>query len=173
MNGAHGIFSGTTAIVALYRHEVRRGQQVSVLYTGNVGDSRAVLLRQGRAIRLSYDHKGSDLIEQQRVKDSGGFIMNERVNGMLAITRALGDAEMKDYIGNRPYTTETIINNQNDTLLILACDGLWDVCTDQEACDLVKDFKDPQKAAEVLVEYALKNGSYDNMSVLVVYFCQD
>ncbi|PJF17039.1 hypothetical protein PSACC_03149 [Paramicrosporidium saccamoebae] len=170
LNAAHGIFSGCTAIVALYRHEQRDGQDVTVLYTGNTGDSRAVLYREGKAIRLSYDHKGSDVIEQQRVKDAGGFILNDRVNGMLAITRALGDAEMKDYIAGRPYTTETVIDRTKDSILILACDGLWDVCSDQEACDHIKDVTDTQKAAEMLVEYAIKNDSYDNLSVLVIRF---
>lgn len=171
LNGAHGIFSGCTAIVALLREEERGERKVRVLYTANVGDSRAVLLRGNKAVRLSYDHKGSDIMEQQRVKDSGGFIMNERVNGMLAITRALGDAEMKDYIAGRPYTTETVLREDgSDHLLILACDGLWDVCTDQEACDLVKEVEDPQMAAQMLVQHALKSGSFDNLSVLVIRF---
>lgn len=184
LTAAHGIYSGCTAVVALVRLEERhlddnysaagpksaaRKCLVPVLYTANVGDSRAVLLRSDKAVRLSYDHKGSDMCEQQRVKDAGGFILNERVNGMLAITRALGDAEMKDYISGRPYTAETILTT-TDPLLILACDGLWDVCSDQEACDLIRDIPDPQEAAKVLVEYGLTNGSYDNMSVLVVRF---
>lgn len=170
LNAAHGIFSGCTAIVALLREE-ERPEKVRVLYTGNVGDSRAVLLRGSRAIRLSYDHKGSDILEQKRVKDSGGFILNERVNGMLAITRALGDAEMKDYIAGRPYTTETILRGDgSDCLLILACDGLWDVCSDQEACDLIAEIEDPQIAAQMLVQHALKSGSFDNLSVLVIRF---
>lgn len=231
LNAAHGIYSGCTAIVALFRFEKRLesgldreekdfiededehgasiyGQEekltdkscncvdsgslpppltlsssssssseslkryIPVLYTANVGDSRAVLCRNGQAIRLSYDHKGSDLSEQQRVKDAGGFIMNERVNGMLAITRALGDAELKEYISGRPYTAETIIG-PDDEFLILACDGLWDVCGDQQACELVRSCNDPQRAATRLVEYGLENGSFDNMSVLVVRFRHD
>lgn len=170
LNAAHGIFSGCTAVVALLRTEEREGEMVRVLYTANAGDSRAVLLRDGKATRLAYDHKGSDLIEQQRVKDAGGFVLNDRVNGMLAITRALGDAEMKDFIAGRPYTTETIIKRPRDELLILACDGLWDVCGDQMACDLIRDIPDPQNAADFLVDYAIKNDSYDNLSVLVVRF---
>lgn len=175
LTGAHGIFSGSTAVVALIRPEIdddhengNHGEEKLVLYTANVGDSRAVLFRDGKAIRLSYDHKGSDLIEQQRVRDAGGFILNDRVNGMLAITRALGDAEMKDFIAGRPYTTETTLDASKDTILILACDGLWDVCGDQEACELIANVEDPMVASEMLVDYALKNGTYDNLSVLVV-----
>ena len=56
-----------------------------VLYTGNVGDARAVLCHGNRAIRLSYDHKGSDHTEAQRILDVGGFVMNNRVNGKTIV----------------------------------------------------------------------------------------
>lgn len=52
-----------------------------VLYTANAGDARAVLSRGGRAVRLTYDHKGSDAQEAKRIKEAGGFVMNNRVNG--------------------------------------------------------------------------------------------
>ena len=35
--------------------------------------------------------------------------MNNRVNGVLAVTRALGDAYMKDLVTGHPYTTETVV----------------------------------------------------------------
>lgn len=53
-----------------------------VLYTANVGDARIVLCRGGKALRLSYDHKGSDENEGRRVANAGGLILNNRVNGM-------------------------------------------------------------------------------------------
>lgn len=52
-----------------------------VLYTANVGDARIVLCRNGKALRLSYDHKGSDENEGKRVANAGGLILNNRVNG--------------------------------------------------------------------------------------------
>lgn len=52
-----------------------------MLYTANVGDARAVLCRAGKAVRLTYDHKGSDSQEAKRITDAGGFVMNNRVNG--------------------------------------------------------------------------------------------
>ena len=57
------------------------GATRKVLYTANAGDARAVLSRAGRAIRLTYDHKGSDAQEARRIKEAGGFVMNNRVNG--------------------------------------------------------------------------------------------
>lgn len=95
-----------------------------VLYTANVGDARIVLCRNGKALRLSYDHKGSDENEGKRIAGAGGLILNNRVNGVLAVTRALGDAYMKDLVTGHPYTTETVIQPDIDEFLILACDGV-------------------------------------------------
>ena len=62
----------------------------------NLGDSRAILgSADGSAIRITKDHKASDPAEQERVKAAGGMIYNNRVNGVLAVTRALGDYDLK------------------------------------------------------------------------------
>lgn len=98
-----------------------------VLYTANVGDARIVLCRNGKALRLSYDHKGSDENEGKRIANAGGLILNNRVNGVLAVTRALGDAYMKDLVTGHPYTTETVIQPDIDEFIILACDGVRNV----------------------------------------------
>ena len=94
-----------------------------VLYVANAGDARGVLCRSGRALRLTYDHKGTDKQEAKRIVDSGGFVMGGRVNGVLAVTRSLGDSSMKDFVVGAPYTTETELTD-DDELLILACDGV-------------------------------------------------
>ncbi|KAG0338690.1 Protein phosphatase 2C 1 [Podila horticola] len=158
-----GRASGCTAIMAYLRKE----GNARVLYTGNVGDARAVLCHKGKAVRLSYDHKGSDTTEAQRILDVGGFVMNNRVNGVLAVTRALGDSSMKEFVIGAPYTTRTEMGPDNP-YLILACDGLWDVCSDQEAVDLIKDVVCPSKASQILLDHALQKFSTDNISVMVV-----
>jgi protein phosphatase PTC1 len=95
-----------------------------VLYTANVGDARIILCRSGKALRLSYDHKGSDENEGKRIANAGGLILNNRVNGVLAVTRALGDSYMKDLVTGHPYTTETVIQPEVDEFIIIACDGV-------------------------------------------------
>jgi len=95
-----------------------------VLYTANVGDARIILCRAGKALRLSYDHKGSDENEGKRITNAGGLILNNRVNGVLAVTRALGDTYMKDLVTGHPYTTETVIQPELDEFIIIACDGV-------------------------------------------------
>jgi len=97
-----------------------------VLYTANVGDARIILCRSGKALRLSYDHKGSDENEGKRIANAGGLILNNRVNGVLAVTRALGDSYMKDLVTGHPYTTETVIQPETDEFIIIACDGVSD-----------------------------------------------
>jgi serine/threonine protein phosphatase PrpC len=80
--------SGSTSVTCVVR--TLDGQRV--LHTANVGDSRAVLSRAGKAVRLTIDHKASLPEEAKRIREAGGFIgRNKRVNGVLAISRALGD----------------------------------------------------------------------------------
>lgn len=93
-----------------------------VLYSANAGDARGVLSRDAKAVRLTYDHKGSDKQEAKRIIDAGGFVMSGRVNGVLAVTRSLGDSSMKEFVVGAPYTTETELCEE-DEFLILACDG--------------------------------------------------
>jgi protein phosphatase PTC1 len=94
-----------------------------VLYCANAGDARGVLCRGGKAVRLTYDHKGSDKQEAKRITDAGGFMMSGRVNGVLAVTRSLGDAAMKEFVVGAPYTTETELCDE-DEFMIIACDGV-------------------------------------------------
>ncbi|KAI0180218.1 PP2C-domain-containing protein [Hypoxylon sp. FL1284] len=141
-----------------------------VLYTANVGDARIILCRAGKALRLSYDHKGSDENEGKRIANAGGLILNNRVNGVLAVTRALGDTYMKDLVTGHPYTTETVVQPEVDEFIIIACDGLWDVCSDQDAVDLVRDEQDPVAASKKLVDHALARFSTDNLSCMIVRF---
>ncbi|RDB16946.1 Protein phosphatase 2C 1 [Hypsizygus marmoreus] len=140
-----------------------------VLYSANAGDARAVLCRAGKAVRLTYDHKGSDKQEAKRITDAGGFVMSGRVNGVLAVTRSLGDSSMKEFVVGAPYTTETELCEE-DEFLVLACDGLWDVVNDQGAIDLVRKIGDAQEASKKLLEHALAHHTTDNVTVVIVRF---
>ncbi|KAF9237541.1 protein serine threonine phosphatase 2C [Melanogaster broomeanus] len=140
-----------------------------VLYSANAGDARGVLCRAGKAVRLTYDHKGSDKQEAKRITDAGGFVMSGRVNGVLAVTRSLGDSSMKEFVVGSPYTTETQLCD-DDEFVVLACDGLWDITGDQGAIDLVRHIEDAQEASQALVQHALSRQTNDNVTVLVIRF---
>lgn len=172
----HGIMnSGCTAVVAVIGSINKDGKLMpknsddtkQALWVANVGDARAVLCRGQQALRLSYDHRGSDVNEQRRVTNAGGIVMNSRVNGVLAVTRSLGDLYMKDYVVGSPYTTETDLTEE-DSALILACDGLWDVCTDEEAANIVQACDSADQASEKLLVHSLDSFTTDNVTVMVV-----
>jgi protein phosphatase PTC1 len=116
--------STAEAAAAAIQEAKTKATRQRVLYTANVGDARIVLCRNGKALRLSYDHKGMDENEGKRITKAGGLILNNRVNGVLAVTRALGDSYLKDLVTGHPYTTETVIQPDQDEFLILACDGV-------------------------------------------------
>ncbi|PVV04252.1 hypothetical protein BB560_001252 [Smittium megazygosporum] len=164
--------SGCTAAVAYVEITPSKNENDGKsykLFCSNVGDARAVLCRNGKAIRLSYDHKGDDPNESNRVSDNGGLMLNNRVNGVLAVTRSLGDHSMKKVVVGRPYVSSTVLQ-KNDSLLILACDGLWDVCSDQKAVDIALKQPTAQEASDELLKYALDNLSSDNLSIMVIRF---
>jgi len=60
--------------------------------------------------------------------------------------------------------------SHDDKLLIVACDGLWDVVSNEEAVTIAKKYKTPAQAAAALRDYAHGLGSGDNISVIVYRF---
>lgn len=155
---------GCTAVTAVL-HRKR-------LVVANVGDSRAVLSRNGQAVPLSEDHKPNRIDERQRIESAGGVVVwagTWRVGGVLAVSRAFGDRLLKRYVVAMPDITEQELES-HDEALILASDGLWDVISNQDAAALIKDCKDAEKAAKKLTDEAYCRGSNDNISCIVVRF---
>lgn len=67
------------------------------IYCANAGDSRACLAtKKGKVIELSHDHKPDNDGEMKRVKAAGGFVEDGRVQGVIAVSRAIGDWEYKN-----------------------------------------------------------------------------
>jgi serine/threonine protein phosphatase PrpC len=158
------------------------------VWCANAGDSRALLCRDGRAVELSRDHKPDRDDEAQRIVNAGGFVSFRRVLGRLAVSRAFGDEEYK-------YTTERSSNGKplvivdpeirveqltpQDEFLFMACDGLFDVFTSQEAVEFIhsrlasmpSNEQDPQRAVQDIVHEAIhERRSRDNVTALLVTF---
>eukprot|EP01130_Rhizamoeba_saxonica_P003085 TRINITY_DN1331_c0_g1_i3.p1 TRINITY_DN1331_c0_g1~~TRINITY_DN1331_c0_g1_i3.p1 ORF type:complete len:315 (-),score=76.36 TRINITY_DN1331_c0_g1_i3:116-946(-) len=177
---------GSTGLVALFAEDI--------LYVANAGDSRAVLCRSGETIALSEDHKPENDIERERIELYGGEVTKIsttwRINGRLAVSRGFGDLPYKNeetleekFVTVEPDITENIIDEECE-FIILACDGLWDVCTNEEAVQFVKenlekyDDRRPDNlksrnehlfiVAIELTKYAYEKGSTDNISCLIV-----
>jgi Leucine-rich repeat (LRR) protein/serine/threonine protein phosphatase PrpC len=161
---------GTTGVLCLFMEKQ--------LWVANVGDSRAVLCRDGKAMRLSYDHKPLD--EEERIRALDGYVVSirskstgevvHRVNGQLAVSRSIGDLYMHPWVTDKPYIDSVELGDADD-FLIIACDGVWDEVGDQDAVDLVKPhLDDPFYAAAVLRDYAYALNSDDNISVIIIRF---
>jgi len=127
-------FGGTTALVALFTR--------NDLYIANVGDTRAVFLKKnGEAERVSMDHRPVEA-EKERIEASGGKVISisvPRVEGMLSVSRALGDFDLVDKgVIWHPHIQVIQVFEEKGEFLILASDGLWDLVTDSEAVALVQ-----------------------------------
>lgn len=106
----------------------------------NAGDSRAIIVRKdGSVVRLSRDHKPGMPDETRRITDLGGKVIywgRWRVEGLLAVSRAIGDASLKPYVTSEPEVCEYDIG-KDDWFLVLSSDGVWDVLDNEEAAHVV------------------------------------
>eukprot|EP00262_Sarcandra_glabra_P001666 TRINITY_DN1178_c0_g1_i1.p1 TRINITY_DN1178_c0_g1~~TRINITY_DN1178_c0_g1_i1.p1 ORF type:complete len:304 (-),score=62.17 TRINITY_DN1178_c0_g1_i1:154-1065(-) len=99
------------------------------LIVANVGDSRAVISKSGKAIPLSEDHKPNRSDERKRIENAGGVVLwagTWRVGGVLAMSRAFGNRLLKQFVVAEPEIQEQDVDDELE-LLVLASDGLWDV----------------------------------------------
>lgn len=166
--------SGTTALTALVFGRT--------LLVANAGDCRAVLCRKGEALEMSQDHRPIYAVECRRVVESGGYIDDGYLNGVLSLSRALGDWEMKLPRGSpSPLIAEPefkqVVLTEDDEFLIIGCDGIWDVMSSQHAVSVVRRglrrHDDPERCARELVREALRLNTSDNLTVIVVCFTSE
>lgn len=127
-----GVGSGACCVTALIE-----GQEVVI---SNLGDCRAVLCKGGVAEALTRDHRAEQEDERKRIEDKGGYVVIHRgawrVDGVLAVSRSIGDAHLKDWVLAEP-DTRIIKLTPDMEFLVLASDGLWDEVGNQEAVDTV------------------------------------
>ncbi|EKX35467.1 hypothetical protein GUITHDRAFT_118383 [Guillardia theta CCMP2712] len=169
---------GSTAIVVALSS--------SEIIVANAGDCRAVLgvvRSSGDAgelivdsIAMSRDHRLDDEEEVSRVQSMGGFVLHRygsgipRVMGVLAVSRALGDASLKPYVTAEP-DISLIARADEQWFIVLATDGLWDVFSNEEAVSFILAHMiegAPDCGARALAHAAFKRGSTDNISVMII-----
>ncbi|KAJ8493016.1 hypothetical protein OPV22_014737 [Ensete ventricosum] len=175
---------GSTAVVAVISS--------SHVIIANCGDSRAVLCRGKQPMPLSVDHKPNREDEYTRIEAQGGKVIQwngYRLFGVLAMSRSIGDRYLKPWIIPEPEIT-FVQRAREDECLIVASDGLWDVMSNEEVCDVARrrillwhkkngpvppstrrgKQADPaaQAAADCLSKLALQKGSRDNITIIVV-----
>ena len=167
------------------------------IFFANAGDSRIILSKNGKAIRMSVDHKPDLELEKNRILKAQGWIdENGRINGNLNLSRTLGDLEFKNNKNLKPQ--EQIITAYPDVIedkieddidfIVIGCDGIWDCIQDQDICDIINDkikkAKDVNKVnLENILGYICNNFygkkpfdefksriCYDNMSIILILF---
>ncbi|KAJ3116027.1 Protein phosphatase 2C 2 [Phlyctochytrium bullatum] len=173
--------SGCTAITTLITEKK--------IYCGNAGDSRAVLSRLGKAVPLSHDHKPVNPEEQARIKNAGGYVEFGRVNGNLALSRAIGDFEFKankdlppeqQIVTADPEIKDFDLVKEEDEFVVLACDGIWDCKSSEEVvefvrAELAKDLPLKDIVENIMDECVAKDSELggvgcDNMTIVIVAF---
>jgi serine/threonine protein phosphatase PrpC len=167
------------------------------LLIAHAGDCRVVLCDGGNAIQVTIDH--TPLIDEEkcRIKESGGFVSNKRVNGILAVSRSFGDIKFKSF--NKSFTVpaspldenklpEGIWSNCNQVIsmpeileldvlstyefIVIASDCVWETLTCSEMILFVRtqmlDHGDTMKAADALAVKVSDEGGTDNCSIIIV-----
>lgn len=172
--------SGCTACVGLITEDK--------IYTANAGDSRSVLGVKGRAKPLSFDHKPQNEGEKARITAAGGFVDFGRVNGNLALSRAIGDFEFKKSAELAPEQQivtaypDVVVHEMgdDDEFLVIACDGIWDCQSSQAVIEFVRRGiaakQDLDKICENMMDNCLASNSEtggvgcDNMTMIIIGF---
>lgn len=163
-----GLKSGSTALCCLVRDKQ--------LYLAWLGDSQAILVRGGTPVNIMSPHKPDRADERDRIENLGGVVLHFgtwRVNGTLAVSRAIGDAEYKPYVSSDPDVAVPTLDGTED-FVVLACDGLWDVLQAHDVAELVYSHlaQHPDDLSGVsgkLVQVAKERGSSDNITVITVF----
>ena len=152
---------GSTAVAALISERK--------LYLAYVGDSRAMILRDGVAYEVSVLHTPGSIAERERIEKWGGTvrrmgkIMRVGARG-LAVSRALGDAGTQG-ISYQPdvYECDLLPGYQ----VLLMCDGVWKEFSPQNLATMGEQYPGPVALAKKLVEFASARGSGDNLTAIV------
>ncbi|PHJ16139.1 protein phosphatase 2c domain-containing protein, partial [Cystoisospora suis] len=164
--------SGSTACTALVND--------SQLYIGNLGDSRCVLSRAGRSHLITLDHScRTNADEQQRVREEGGhYDTDGYLNGAIGVSRAFGAFDKNEGHKLSGLSCEPQIHRETirreDEFMIIACDGVFDVISCQEAVNCVRNHLreggTAEGAAKALCTFAYDRRSLDNLSAVVAVF---
>jgi serine/threonine protein phosphatase PrpC len=158
---------GSTALVGI--------QYKNKLWILNVGDSRVIKCNHSNiAEQLSLDHKPSSPTERIRIESLGGMIEYDgydwRIKG-LSLSRAFGDIDCSPYVTHTPDIYKYKIK-KTDKYLVFACDGLFDVLSNQDIVDFINTLiihKYNKNYAQALAQYAYDKGSLDNITI-IIYF---
>jgi serine/threonine protein phosphatase PrpC len=171
--------AGSTALAVVHYKNEMNEDYLNVM---NVGDSRCLLCRDNFAIPLNKDHKPNWPEEHYRIKQLGGKIVFDgydyRIKD-LSVSRAFGDIDATPYVTHRPELFRYKLN-KGDKFMAIFCDGLVEAFNNNDIVNFIllncyeADMKTRKNKeiniAEKLALAAIKRGSGDNVSVIIVFF---
>jgi len=169
---------GSTCLLVIQHHAGANNHECLTII--NTGDSRGVLCRDNTAHPITKDHKPCWPEERSRIEKMGGIIQHDGYDWRikdLSVSRSFGDVDAKPFVTQTPDIFKLKLSKK-DRFIILACDGLWDVMTNQDAVNYVIDncfdsmgqqINQNINIAKKLAELALQKGSGDNVTVIVVF----
>jgi serine/threonine protein phosphatase PrpC/Leucine-rich repeat (LRR) protein len=133
----------------------------------HLGDSRVIVVKSSGDVKFAtQDHRTESRIEIDRILSVGGKITDGRTDGIVAVTRSLGDFAVRG-MGREP-EIRTLEIEEDDRWIVLACDGLLDVFTNEEVGEIARDAENARNLAYDLRNYACHRLSPDNISVIAV-----
>ena len=124
-------------------------------------------------MQISEDHNCSNQKEKEELKKKGIKIFQNRVFGCLALTRTFGDNELKkDGVGCEPSIKKIFLDKNKVKFIIIASDGIWDVVNEEKLWEIYNGLKNgtSEEFCNELVDFAMNNGSTDNISCIVLSF---
>ena len=193
--------SGSCGIIAMIKDKK--------LIIANVGDSRLVLFKNGLVSFTTEDHKPGSDTEKKRIESAGGKIYQTPslfplyqngkeieipwrvLPGRLSVSRTFGDIEAKDerfggmkgVVVALPDITEIELNDEFN-FIVIGCDGIFDVLSNEELLECIKIVLKEKKMTEfikdedihelcgdfaaMIIKSALAKDSFDNVSCIVV-----
>ena len=123
---------------------------------------------------MSVDHKPDRQDEKKRITKLGGKVLHcgrWRVQGVLAVSRAIGDVNLQPYVTCEPEIMERELLDDEDCYLVLASDGIWDVLSNNEVSIVVKQAVKSKPFVDVAKELcaqAIMLGSTDNVTASII-----
>lgn len=172
---------GTTANVLFIKNDC--------LYLANAGDSITVMYKNKKAVQLNREHKTSLKCEKDRIEENGVKIIGYRVDGVLNLTRAIGDLKFKSN-SKMNQNKQSVISFPEITkisdikgieFIMMGCDGVWDRVEKQKICEYIsKEIKEyPEKKLstiigeifdKVIAKSRTEPYGTDNMSCIIIQF---
>ena len=153
--------TGNTATIVFIHNKL--------LYCANVGDSSCCIIGKTNEF-LTVNHKCSNKSEIKRIEKEGGQIIEDRLGGILCITRGLGDFDLKKKgLICEPYITKKLIDH-NVEYCVIASDGVWDVLSPDDISKIIHKNNKIEDLAKIIVNEAIEKGSEDNISCIVIEF---